>query len=62
MALSRYVTTPYIKEELVTEMGASFLSRFNQIDSDSVVKKNASYLDGWLKELHEDSKFIFKVL
>ncbi|MBK9729043.1 MAG: DUF1738 domain-containing protein [Saprospiraceae bacterium] len=52
---------PYSKEELVAEMGASFLCSSVQIDYDDVIKNNASYLAGWLKVLKEDSKFIFKV-
>lgn len=52
---------PYSKEELVAEMGASFLCSSVQIDYDHVVENNAAYLAGWLKVLKEDSKFIFKV-
>lgn len=51
----------YSKEELVAEMGASFLCSSVQIDYDNVVENNAAYLTGWLKVLKEDSKFIFKV-
>jgi antirestriction protein ArdC len=53
-------TTSYSKEELVAEMGASFLSHYSQIDYESVVENNASYLTGWLEVLKEDSRFIFK--
>lgn len=52
---------PYSKEELVAEMGASFLCSSVQIDYDKIVENSASYLAGWLKVLQEDSKFIFKV-
>jgi len=52
---------PYSKEELVAEMGASFLCSSVQIDYDSIVENNAAYLAGWLKVLKEDCKFIFKV-
>lgn len=52
---------PYSKEELVAEMGASFICSSVQIDYDHVVENNAAYLAGWLKVLKEDSKFIFKV-
>lgn len=44
------------KEELVAEMGASFLSSYSQIYYDSVVQNNASYLEGWLKVKEEDSR------
>ncbi|MBK9721992.1 MAG: DUF1738 domain-containing protein [Saprospiraceae bacterium] len=52
---------PYSKEELVAEMGASFLCSSVQIDYDHIVENNVAYLAGWLKVLNEDSKFIFKV-
>jgi antirestriction protein ArdC len=52
---------PYSKEELVAEMGASFLCSSVQIDYDEVFENNVAYLAGWLKVLKEDSKFIFKV-
>jgi antirestriction protein ArdC len=52
---------PYSKEELVAELGASFLCSSVQIDYDNIVENNAAYLAGWLKVLKEDSKFIFKV-
>jgi len=51
---------PYSREELVAEMGASFLCSSVQIDFDNVIENNAAYLAGWLKILKEDSKFIFK--
>lgn len=51
---------PYSREELVAEMGASFLCSSVQIDYDNIIENNASYLAGWLKVLKEDSKFIFK--
>jgi antirestriction protein ArdC len=52
---------PYSKEELVAEMGASFICSSVQIDFDNILENNAAYLAGWLKVLKEDSKFIFKV-
>jgi antirestriction protein ArdC len=61
MDFSGFGNKPYSKEELVAEMGASFLSCYCQIDYDSIVENNASYLAGWLKVLKKDSKFIFKV-
>jgi len=61
MDFSGFGTKPYSKEELIAEIGASFLSCHCQINYDSVVENNASYLAGWLKVLKEDSRFIFKV-
>lgn len=51
---------PYSREELVAEMGASFLCSTAQIDYDAITENSAAYLAGWLKVLREDSKFIFK--
>lgn len=51
---------PYSREELVAEMGASFLCSHVQIDYDNITENNAAYLAGWLKVLQADSKFIFK--
>ena len=61
MDFSGFGTTPYSKEELVAEMGASYLSCICQIDYAPVIENSASYLIGWLKVLKDDSKFIFQV-
>jgi antirestriction protein ArdC len=61
MDFTGFGTKPYSKEELVAEVGASFLCSSVQIDYDGIVENSASYLAGWLKVLKEDSKFIFKV-
>ena len=53
-------SNPYSREEILAEMGASFLCSSVNIDYDSVIENNAAYLAGWLKVLREDSKFIFK--
>lgn len=52
---------PYSREELVAEMGASFLCFSVQIGFDQIFENNVAYLSGWLKVLKEDSIFIFKV-
>ena len=51
---------PYGREELVAEMGASFLCSSAQIDYDDIMKNNAAYLAGWVQVLKEDSRIIFK--
>jgi antirestriction protein ArdC len=61
MDFSGFGTKPYSKEELVAEMGASFLSCHCQIDYGSLAENSASYIAGWLSVLKEDPKFIFKV-
>ena len=53
-------TKPYSREELVAEMGASFLCSSVQIDYDHITENSAAYLAGWIQVLKEDSKVIFK--
>lgn len=55
-----YGTKPYGREELVAEMGASFLCSSAQIDFDAITENNAAYLAGWIKILKEDNRIIFK--
>ncbi len=56
----KFGSQPYSREELVAEMGASFLCSSVQIDYDAITENSAAYLAGWLKILKADSKFIFK--
>lgn len=58
--LTGFGSKPYCREELVAEMGASFLCSSAQIDYDKITENNAAYLAGWLKVLKEDNRFIFK--
>lgn len=55
-----YGTKPYGREELVAEIGASFLCSSAQIDYDDIMENNAAYLAGWVEILKEDSKIIFR--
>ncbi|GAB4039897.1 MULTISPECIES: zincin-like metallopeptidase domain-containing protein [Spirosoma] len=57
--LCRFGSTNYSKEELVAELGASFLSTFTGIASPELLDNAAAYLKGWLRPLKEDKKFIF---
>lgn len=50
----------YSKEELIAEMGASFLSAHTGINHDELTENSAAYLEGWLKILKADKKLIFK--
>lgn len=60
MNVKTFGSMPYSREELVAEIGASFLCAVARIDYDFVVEDSASYLAGWLNILREDSRFIFK--
>lgn len=54
----RFADHLYSKEELVAEMGASFLRAFSGIDSEGLVDNSAAYLASWLKVLRRDSKML----
>ena len=47
----------YSKEELVAEMGASFLCGAAGIEND-VIESNTGYIAGWLKSLKNDKKLV----
>jgi antirestriction protein ArdC len=50
----------YSKEELVAELGASYLRAYCGIDTLSEFQQSASYLDNWLKALKKDDKLFFE--
>lgn len=49
----------YSKEELIAELGASFLASVAGIDTPELVTNSAAYLKGWLSVLKADKKFLF---
>jgi antirestriction protein ArdC len=55
--MSQYGDYNYSKEELTAEMTASFLCGFAGIDN-GTLDNSAAYIDGWLKVLKGDKKFI----
>ena len=57
---NKFGSIPYSQEELVAEMGAAFLSAEAGINYSEIVENNAAYLQGWLKKLKEDKRFIFR--
>ncbi|MDE2027084.1 MAG: hypothetical protein KGJ11_00910, partial [Candidatus Omnitrophica bacterium] len=50
----------YSKEELIAEMGASFLCGYAHMNA-VYLKDAASYIKFWLTQLKEDKKFIFSI-
>lgn len=50
-------TDPYAKEELVAEIGASFLTGICQLSS-SADDQSTAYINGWLKRLKGDKRLI----
>ena len=57
---NKFGSKAYSKEELIAEMGASFLCATAGIDYDNVTSNSAAYLAGWLQVLRGDKRFIFK--
>jgi len=55
----RFGDTLGSEEEVIAELGAAFLSCMTGIDYEPIVENSASYIQGWLKRLREDKKFIF---
>jgi antirestriction protein ArdC len=54
----RYGSHQYSQEELVAEMGSSFLLAEAGIDSDSLTDNSAAYVASWLKALKNDPKLV----
>lgn len=50
----------YSFEELIAEIGASFLCAIGGINNDDTEKNTVAYLQSWIKALKNDNKFIFK--
>jgi antirestriction protein ArdC len=50
----------YTKEELVAEIGAAFLNNHAGILNDETLQDSTAYIQGWLKQLRNDKKFIIE--
>jgi len=53
----KFGDTNYSKEEIVAEMGASFLAGHTGIEQ-VTLGNNAAYLAGWIKALKGDAKLV----
>ena len=49
----------YSKEELVAELGSAFICSMLGIDNTSTKRNQAAYLQGWMKQLKENTKLFF---
>lgn len=52
--------TTYSFEELIAEIGASYLLAMFDINTERTDNNNAAYLKGWLKPFKQDKTFLFK--
>lgn len=60
MQPERFGGKSYSEEELVAEIGASYLCASVGIDYQPIMENAAAYIEGWLKVLKKDKTFIFK--
>lgn len=56
-ASTGFGSNPYCREELIAEMGATFLCGQAEI-AEGMIENSASYLNGWLKLLQQDKSLI----
>ena len=54
---SSFGSVPYAKEELVAEMGASFLCGICQVEN-KTIDNSAAYIKSWLRKLKDDKKMV----
>ncbi|MEO0899607.1 MAG: zincin-like metallopeptidase domain-containing protein [Bacteroidota bacterium] len=54
-----FASLEYSKEELTAEIGASFLANIAGIETPTLLDSSHAYINGWLKKLKGDRKFIF---
>jgi len=50
----------YSKEELIAEIGASFLSGVSNISNNEQIEQSAAYIQGWLQALKNDKTMVVK--
>ncbi len=56
--ISAFSSEFYSVEELVAEIGAAFLSNHTGIMTEQSIDNSSAYIQGWLKPLKNDKKFI----
>ena len=57
---NRNDTINYSKEELIAEMGASFLCVFTGIENPDLTNNSAAYLQSWLQVFKQDKTMVVK--
>lgn len=55
--MAEFGSEPYSMEELIAELGASYLNSFTGI-LDKQIENSAAYISGWLTKFKSDKKFI----
>ncbi len=54
-----FASRDYSKEELISELGASYLCAISGIESETI-DNSAAYIQSWLKALKSDNKFFLQ--
>lgn len=57
-AVSHFGSADYSREELVAELGSSYLVNHCGLETSASFKNSAAYIQGWLRALKSDKKFI----
>lgn len=57
-AVAAFGSETYSKEELVAELGSSFIMNALGIETIKTFRNTTAYIQGWLKALKNDSKFV----
>lgn len=57
--MAEFGSEPYSMEELVAELGSSYLCSFTGILTGQI-RNSAAYIKGWLKQLRDDKRFIVR--
>jgi len=58
--INSFNSSNYSKEELIAEIGAAFLNNHCGILNDDTLTDSSAYIQGWLKKLKNDKKFIIE--
>lgn len=58
LGLAAFGSENYSKEELVAEIGSAMILNQIGIDTEKVFKNSTAYIQGWLKKLKSDNRFI----
>jgi antirestriction protein ArdC len=53
-----FTSTSYSFEEIIAEIGAAFLNNYTGILNDETLTDSTAYIQGWLRKLRNDKKFI----
>ena len=56
--MASFSSETYSKEELVAEMGSSFIMKLLGLENKSTIENSAAYIASWLRQLRNEKKLI----